>query len=255
MRLGRIVVIGRGGSGKTTFTALLARYLLEKGERPILLVDADPDENLAEMVGFEVEEGRTISDLLAETLAEEDDGGTRPQRFPIERVEYRIWEEALYEEDGLDLISIGAKWTEGCYCVANEALRMVLGNMLRSYAHVLIDSPAGLEQLNRRIAPAFDDIFDIIDPSQKALSHVGKARRLLAELKIAFRNFYVVGGYRLPEGWGADVEALTGLKCLGKVAYDPAVEEHVRRGGSLMGLPPDSPAYASLRRVAELAGY
>ena len=249
------MVIGRGGSGKTTFTALLARHLLEKGERPILLVDADPDENLAEMVGVEVEEGRTISGILADTLAEEDDGGTRPQRFPIERVEYRVWEEGLHEGDGVDLISIGAKWTGGCYCVANEALRMVLGNMLRSYAHVLIDSPAGLEQLNRRIAPVVDDVFDIIDPSQKAFSHVEKARRLLEGLRIGFSNLYVVGGYRLPEGWGADVEARTGLRYLGKVDYDSDVGDYILGGRSLMELPRDSPAYASLKRVAERAGY
>lgn len=228
---------------------------MEKGETPILLVDADPDENLREMVGIEVEDGRTISDLLAETLAEEDDGSRGPQPFPLEKVEYRIWEEGLYEGEGLDLISIGAKWTEGCYCVANETLRIVLENMLRSYRHILIDSPAGLEQLNRRIAPRVDDVFDIIDPSQKALSHIEKARRLLMELKIDFRNFYVVGGYRLPEGWGADVEARTGLRYLGKISIDSAVEEYVLHGGSLIELPRDSPAYASLRRVAELAGY
>lgn len=42
-----IVSTGRGGTGKTTFAALAARYL----ESPFLLIDLDPDQNLADMLG------------------------------------------------------------------------------------------------------------------------------------------------------------------------------------------------------------
>ena len=49
------VTMGRGGTGKTTFVALMAKYLIDKGMTPLLLVDADPDQNLAEMVGVDLE--------------------------------------------------------------------------------------------------------------------------------------------------------------------------------------------------------
>ena len=49
-----IVSTGRGGSGKTSFIALLAKYLRSKNS--LLLIDADPDENLAEMIGVNLEE-------------------------------------------------------------------------------------------------------------------------------------------------------------------------------------------------------
>ena len=48
-----IVSTGRGGTGKTTFVALAARYL----EPLSLLIDLDPDQNLADMLGINLEEG------------------------------------------------------------------------------------------------------------------------------------------------------------------------------------------------------
>ena len=52
----RIVVMGRGGVGKTSFTALVTKFFIEIGETPLLLVDVDPDQNLAEMVGVDLKE-------------------------------------------------------------------------------------------------------------------------------------------------------------------------------------------------------
>ena len=62
--------MGRGGTGKTSFVALMARYLIENGATPLLLVDADPDQNLAEMVGVDLESAgrKTIAELLSETF-------------------------------------------------------------------------------------------------------------------------------------------------------------------------------------------
>jgi len=74
--LERIAIVGRGGTGKTSFTALLAKHFIEKGETPILLVDLDSDMNLAEMVGVDLEAAgkSTISELLLDTMERESDG-------------------------------------------------------------------------------------------------------------------------------------------------------------------------------------
>ena len=48
-----VAVAGKGGTGKTTFAALLVRALREAGVRPVLAVDADPNSNLAEALGVE----------------------------------------------------------------------------------------------------------------------------------------------------------------------------------------------------------
>lgn len=253
----RIAVVGRGGTGKTSFTALLAKHFIDKGETPILLVDLDPDMNLAEMVGVDLAAAgkMTISELLLDTMERESDGTDRPQPFPLEKLEARIWGEGLYEGEGFDLLTLGVKWGEGCYCTPNKAMRMALDGMMRSYRHVIIDSPAGLEQLNRRVTPEVDDIFDIIDPSNKAFDHVKRSRKLLDELNLSCKRFFVVGNFRFPEGWEAEVEAKTGERYLGKLTADNVLAEAVLRGESLLRLPGESAARRSAEVIFTKAGY
>ena len=248
-----VVVMGRGGTGKTSFVSLTTKALVEAGVEPILLVDADPDQNLAEMVGVNLEEEgvKTISELLIETFIEGK--GTLVGIPPSERIESKIWEEGIYEGDAFDLIAIGTKWVEGCYCLPNAALKSALANLTKNYKYVLIDSPAGLEHLNRRITSDVDDIFDIIDPSQKAFNHLRRAYRVIKEVGISFKNFYVVGCFRFPEDLHPEICDKLGMKYLGKIAYDKTLEEYVLQGKSLLDLPPTSPAYISVTEILKVS--
>jgi CO dehydrogenase maturation factor len=251
----RLVTMGRGGSGKTTFVALMTKYFIEKGETPVLLIDADPDQNLSEMVGVDLkEEGRkTVSELLVETFME--GGGTTVGVPPSKRIESKIWEIGLYEGENFDFMAIGTKFIEGCYCLPNTALKNALEGLTKTYKYVLIDSPGGLEHLNRRIASKVDDIFDIIDPSQKSFHHVERAYKVAKEVKIDFNNFYVVGGNRVPEQLEAEVEKRTKLEYLGKISYDKEVENYVLYGKPLLDLPESSTAYNSVKKILHKAGY
>jgi CO dehydrogenase maturation factor len=250
-----LVTIGRGGTGKTSFVAMMAKHFSEAGDSPLLLVDADPDQNLGEMVGVDLKEvgKKSISDLLVETFLEE--GGTTVGVAPTERVENKIWARGMYEGDSFDFIALGTKWVEGCYCLPNAALKGALETLTKNYKYVLIDSPAGLEHLNRRIATKVNDVFDVIDPSKKSIDHVERAYRVAKEVKIVFENFYVVGGYRLPENLRSHVENALKFKYLGKITRDEKVEEYVLEGRSLLDLPSDSPAFASVKEILLSAGY
>jgi hypothetical protein len=84
---------------------------------------------------------------------------------------------------------------------------------------------------------------------------VGRAYRVAKEVKIAFQNFYVVGGFRFPESLENQAKKVLPFKFLGRVAYDENVEEYVLAGKSLLGLPPETPAYISVKRIMENAGY
>jgi len=251
----KIVTMGRGGSGKTSFVALMTKYFIEIGDTPLLLIDVDPDQNLGEMVGVDLkeEQKKTISELLVETFLEK--GGTTVGIPPSERIESEIWSKGLYEGIHFDLIVVGTKFVEGCYCLPDAALKRALEGLAKTYRYVLIDSPAGLEHLNRRIASSVDDIFDIIDPSRKSFNHVKRACEIADKVKIEFKNFYVVGGYRFPEGLEGEVEKRTNLKYLGKIAYDMEVENYVASGKSLLELPSSSSAYNSVKELMKKAGY
>jgi len=251
----KLISMGRGGSGKTTFVALMTKYFIENGDTPILLIDVDPDQNLGEMVGIDLkEEGKkTISELLIETFLE--GGGTTVGVPPSERIESKIWEKGLYEGVSFDLIAVGTKFIEGCYCMPDAALKKALEGLTKTYTYVLIDSPAGLEHLNRRIASQVDDIFDIIDPSQKSFNHVERAYRVAKEVEIDFKNFYVVAGYRVPEKLEEEVEKRVRLKYLGKIAYDKEVENYVLSGKPLLEIAASSQAYNSVKALMKKAGY
>ncbi|MBS7648108.1 AAA family ATPase [Candidatus Bathyarchaeota archaeon] len=250
-----IVSMGRGGTGKTSFVALMAKYFIKTSKTPILLIDADPDQSLADALGvdFEGEGRKTISELIAETFLES--GGTMVGVPPSERIESKIWERGLYEGESFDLIAIGPKWIEGCYCLPNEALKGAMKKITKAYKNVIIDTPAGLEHLNRRITSNVNDIFDLIDPSKKSFEHVARAYRISKEVNIKFDNFYVIGGYRFPEKLGSDVERRLGLKFLGKIQYDENVERFILSGRSLLDIPEDSPAYCSVKEIMGRAGY
>jgi CO dehydrogenase maturation factor len=249
-----IVSMGRGGSGKTSFIALMAKYFIETERHPLLLVDIDPDQNLGELIGVDLvrEQKKTISELLIETFLEE--GGTTVGIPPSERIEGKIWEKGLYEGEYFDFMAVGPKWIEGCYCLPNAALKRALERLKDSYTYILIDSPAGLEHLNRKITSEVDDIFDIIDPSKKSFEHVERAFSIAKEIGIKFKNFYVVGGYRFPEKLEPELIKKE-FKFLGKISYDKIVEEYGLSGKSLLEISNTSPAYISIKKLLKKANY
>jgi CO dehydrogenase maturation factor len=250
-----LVTTGRGGTGKTSLIALMAKYFIEKKQTPLLLVDVDPDQNLAEMVGVDLEkEGvRTIADLLTDTFIKQ--GGTSVGVAPTERIEAAIFERGTYEGEDFDLMAVGTKWIEGCYCMPDVALKSALGALTKNYRYVLIDSPAGLEHLNRRILDRVDDIFDVMGPSNKSFENVKRSYRIIQEIKIDFDHFYTVGGCLFPKELESTVEEKTGQKYLGKIEFDEKVQEAVIAGRSILDLPADSPAYLSVKRLMTKAGY
>ena len=244
-----LVTMGRGGTGKTTFVALMAKYLIDTGMTPLLLVDADPDQNLAEMVGvyLEIAGKKTIAELLAETFITQ--GGTTVGIPPSRRIENRIWQEGLFEGDQFDLLSVGTKWVEGCYCLPDAALKNALSAITRQYRYILIDSPGGLEHLNRKIASDVDTIFDIMGPSSKSFAHVLRAHRVIREVGIQFNRFYIIGGYGFPSEPDPELLSATGLPYLGRITQDENVARMVLSGKSLLETPRDSPAYRSVAAI------
>ncbi len=250
-----LVTMGRGGTGKTSFVALQTKFFIEQNETPLLLVDVDPDQNLAEMVGIDLEhEGiKTIAELVTDTFIRK--GGTTTGIVPAERIESRVLEEGLYEGSRFDLIAVGTKWIEGCYCMPDAALKGALESLTKNYRYVLIDSPAGLEHLNRKITAQVNDIFDVIGPSHKSFAHVKRADRITREVGIGFDHFFVIGGCMFPSGLEATAQEETGRQYLGKIVFDPLVQESVITGRSLLDIPEDSPAYRSVCALMEKAGY
>lgn len=245
----KIVSTGRGGAGKSTFVALMSRYL----NPPSLLIDLDPDLSLADMLGIDLhKEGkRTIVEVLYDSVNERKKGGS-----PLTPVEDRfkglIWGDCLYEGKGFDLMTLGTKDLEGCYCYPDHILRKTISQLSKNYTNVVVDSPAGLEHLNRNIVSEVDELFVILDPSDKSLNHIKKVKTIVREVGIIYHRFYIVANYMFDEESESYLKD-TGEIYLGKIEYDKKVEEHNLRGESLQKLPDESPAYCSVRKILEKA--
>lgn len=250
-----LVTIGRGGTGKSSFTALMAKAFIEAGYAPLLLVDADPDQNLAEMLGVDMKaQGKaTMAELIVDTFIQK--GGTTVGVAPTQRIESKLLSEGMYESKDFDFMSVGTKWVEGCYCMPNTALKAALESLTKNYQFVIIDSPAGLEHLNRRIASKVNDIFEMLDHSKKSIDHAKRAYRIAQEVEMKFDNFYLIGGYRFPAERGSQAEAELKFKYMGKIVADPTVDEYVLDGKSLLDLPSDNLGYLSVKKILQNAGY
>jgi CO dehydrogenase maturation factor len=251
--MGKInVITGRGGTGKSTFTALFTRYV---HANPLLLIDLDPDESLAKMLGVDLEkEGkRSISDALSGIIEKGKKSKGLGDSPDLLR---RMMEEGeiMHRDKKFDLITLGTKFAPGCYCLPDEMIKETIRNIHPRYEMILVDSPAGLEHLNRKVTPDINDLFVVLDPSEKSAKHIDRIKYVTKGVNIHYQKFYLVGNHRFTE----EIETYllrSGEKYLGRIAFDPLVREHNLKGESLLNIPEDSPASLSVKKILQEAGY
>ncbi len=261
-KAGRIVLVtGRGGTGKSSFTALLSRYL----KSPQLLLDIDPDQSLGAMLGVDLEEDqekteagvdsplKTLSDLTSRI--EDGDAFAELGGSPATvKIPMLLQWYTQFQSERFDLMSLGPKWTAGDYRSANFLFEFIIPAVGDRYANIVIDSPAGLEHLNRKVVSRLDDLFIVLDPSRKSLVHVERVKRITREVGISYRRLFLVGNYEF-DAEAEETLAASGETYLGRMDFDAALKRRNLRGESLLELPDDSPACASIRRIITAAGY
>ncbi len=256
-----IVSTGRGGTGKSTFVALASRYLTP----PLLLLDIDPDQSLADMLGVDLDAvkiktdiGRevkikTVSDITSD-IEEEDaftelGGGPPTVKIPLLLEWY-----TQYRSERFDLISLGPRWTIGDYRSANFLFEFVIPSIGGNYTNIVVDSPAGLEHLNRKVMPNIDDLFLLLDPAMKSIKHVARVRKITKEVGTGYKHLYLVGNYEFDDAAEQRLKR-TGETYLGRIDYDANVKECNLKGESLLNLPDSSPACLSVKKILAEAGY
>jgi len=182
-----IAVAGKGGSGKTTISALIIRYLKNKGTGPILTVDADPNANLGDSLGLQYE--RTIGQILNSF---QKDKISIPSGMTKENyLEYKL-NEAIVESKGLDFIAMGRGEGPECYCYPNVLLRKLIDELSGNYAYVVMDNEAGMEHLSRRTTQNIDDLLIISNHSVKGVRAVAQIIELVTELKLTVKRQSVI---------------------------------------------------------------
>jgi len=243
MKLG---IVGKGGVGKTTVSALLARSYAADGAR-VLAIDTDSNPNLGVSLGLSIGEMEAIPILPRGVIV-----GTGGDRTSEELVR----DYGRDTPSGVSLLS-AIKVNEagaGCMCGGHATVRSLLGTALEEQADVaIVDMEAGLEHLSRSggtLAHA-DVLLVVMEPTRKSVLTASRTVALAEELGIP--RTVAVGNKARSE---SDVEffraacAEYGVPLAGVLPYDAAVVV-----ADLAGGPVDAETGESImRQVAELRG-
>ena len=228
-----IAVTGKGGTGKTTVSALIVKWLKANARGPILAHDADPDANLATVLAVPIP--KTIGDLREETVRE-------IKSLPVGMTKANYIQAGLHqivvETPKVDFITMGRSEGPGCYCFVNTLLREFAEDLEDAYEWVVMDNEAGLEHISRRTAAHVDYLIVVVNSSSLAVDCARRIQELLASLKNEVKRKYVLINDASDERAAAIRQRLEplGFEYLGHLPHDSALEEQVFNGRSLFEL-------------------
>ncbi|CAH2212415.1 ATP-binding protein [Tepidibacter aestuarii] len=245
-----IAVAGKGGTGKTSLTGLLIDNLVKQGENPILVVDADANANINEVLGVDVE--CTIGEIREEVNQREISGNGFPGGMTkAQYLKYKL-NTSVTEGDGYDLLVMGRSEGQGCYCYVNGVLREQTDSLSDSYKYLVIDNEAGMEHLSRKTTKHIDTLFLVSDCSRRSIQAVGRIKELVKELDLKVSNIHLIVnkaiGGQLHEGVKEEI-AIQNLNLIGVVPMDEMIYEYDSSGIPLVKLPEDNKSKLAIKEI------
>ncbi len=238
-----LLVGGRGGSGKSTLVALLARRLGEK-ER-VLVVDADESNlGLGTMLNLQPPE-KTLMDHLGGKPAVREklmaairgQGDEVIQLFAEKITLDNLPEECMYREGQVAWMQVGKieHVMEGCACPMGALARAFLNHLVVGDGEwVVVDTEAGVEHFGRGVLEGVDAVLMVVDPSHDAVVLAEKAASLAREAK---KDFGVALNKvdEKTEPVLKEMLAAKGIEIKGVFPYSPAIARASLLGGPLDG--------------------
>jgi CO dehydrogenase maturation factor len=186
----KIAVTGKGGVGKTTLSAVLARLYAEEGKK-VLAVDVDPDANLGLALGFSADEVNSIvpvsdmKELIAERTGSESDG--LGKFFKINPKVDDIPDRFAKEKNGVKFLIMGTVKLGGGGCVCPEHVvvkRLISHLVVQRDEVVVMDMEAGIEHLGRGTASMVDRFIVVIEPGARSVQTYQLVKKLAGDLGV-----------------------------------------------------------------------
>ena len=191
----KLAVSGKGGVGKTTFSALLIRTLNDQGKR-VLAIDADPDANLASALGIpdadKIVPIAEMKDLIFERT--EAQPGTIGGFFKLNPKVDDLPDSLSAKLENIKLMRLGGvkKGGGGCICPESTLLRALMLHIVLARDEVVVmDMEAGIEHLGRATASAVDKLIVVVEPGRRSMDTAGHIKKLASE--IGLKNIGLVG--------------------------------------------------------------
>ncbi len=184
----KLAIVGKGGVGKTTLAAALAKWLAARG-RPVVAVDADPDGNLSAALGVAEESMpepiAQMRELILERTEAKDEGAGL--MFKLNPKVDDIPDQFSVEASGVRLLVLGTVELggKGCMCPEGAVLKALMQHLLlRVEDDVILDMEAGLEHMGRASAKGVDALIAVVEPGMRSVQTADRIRRLAADIGI-----------------------------------------------------------------------
>ncbi len=246
----KLAVSGKGGVGKTTFSALLIRTLSDMGKK-VLAIDADPDANLAAALGIADGDRVTpiaeMKDMIFERTGAQP--GSIGGFFKLNPKVDDLPDTVSVKKDNIKLMRLGSvkKGGGGCLCPESTLLKaLVMHIVLARDEVVVMDMEAGIEHLGRATAKAVDKLVVVVEPGRRSIDTAGHIRRLASEIHL--NRIAIVGNKIRSEKDEAFLrEHLSDFEILGFLPYADELIE-----ADLNGQSPYEVTSAAKNRVAAM---
>ena len=192
----KILICGKGGSGKSVVSALLAREIAKRGKE-VLVVDTDESNfGLYKQLGFEQPKDfmesfggkKALSERLMKFIRSEGKEGLKIlDEFSIKDIP----QELVVGEDGVKLIAIGKihSFGEGCACPMGALTREFLEKLKTSGEHIVVDTDAGIEHFGRGVEAGCDKIVVVVDPSFESVHSPARSQRWVRILESRYSSY------------------------------------------------------------------
>lgn len=245
-----IAICGKGGVGKTAFSAMLVNELAKhEAAGSILAVDADPALGLALALG--AGNVPTIAELREVIIRAAQSGEEEQEQLIADNLDRLVFD-SVVELETCAFLAMGHSSSLGCYCSVNDILRDAIEILASRFDTIVIDGEAGLEQINRQVLGRITDLLLLSDGSKRSMNSV----RLLKE--IALRDDVVdAEGIQIVFNRSiASVDELLKLAedadtpVLGHIPFDQEVVEIDASSNSLSKISHQNPAAHEVAHIA-----
>lgn len=242
-----IAVCGKGGVGKTSFSALMVRQLVQNRDKKILAIDADPAVGLAMALGIPVR--KTVDDIRRSIIEGIQQGRSKAGPDMPAQLDYEVFE-ALEHRDGISLLAIGRPEDEGCFCRVNTLLKEIIRDLADKFDVVIIDGEAGIEQINRRVMKEVDHLILVSDTSARAVGVTAAIAHVAADNKaVDYKSMGLVLNRVRKEEEVEDIRGRTDLDIYGWMAEDDTIRDFDFCGQPLTDVPDTSSTLAAVSSI------
>lgn len=244
----RIAIVGKGGTGKTAITTLLAKILAEDHNFKLLLIDADPTHpHLCKMLN--IMPNKSLEEIRNELILNASREQSNNEEI-AQNIDFQVYN-SMAETESYCLLSVGQPEGPGCFCPSNNLLRNVIESISQDFDLVLIDCEAGLEQLNRKVLRTVDMIIIVSDISMRSVE-TALAIQKSAKKYTRYENLGVIIN-KVKGNIQPIVTRLqeAGLPIYGQISEDPNITEMDMNGDPLIDIENNSSAYNEMELVVK----